>query len=165
MMDISLYQPDFLKKKVPNIFEIAKKSQNVEEFRKEGPKNLRILLPRAAEARELLPEELKKMGAHVDVVEAYRTIIPETETERVRAMLMEGKIHMVTFTSSSTVTNFMAMFKEYGDNVEHWMEKVDIACIGPITAKTAQENGLKVSITPEEYTIESLTRAIINYYS
>ena len=137
----------------------------VEEYKKEGSKNLRILLPRAAEARELIPEELKKMGAHVDVVEAYRTIMPETETERVRAMLMDGEIHMVTFTSSSTVTNFMTMFKEDGDKVKQWMEKVDIACIGPITAKTAQENGLKVSITPEEYTIESLTRAIIKYYS
>ena len=50
-------------------------------------------------------------------------------------------------------------------NVKQWMEKVDIACIGPITAKTAQENGLKVSIIPEEYTIESLTSAIIKYYS
>jgi uroporphyrinogen III methyltransferase/synthase len=57
------------------------------------------------------------------------------------------------------------MFKEDGDRIIQWMEGVDVACIGPITAKTAEENGLKVSITAKEYTIEALTDAIIGYYS
>ena len=105
------------------------------------------------------------MGAHVDVVEAYRTVMPETGTEKVRSMFKDGEIHMVTFTSSSTVTNFIAMFKEDGDKVRQWMERVDIACIGPITAKTAEENGLKVSLIAVEYTIEALTGAILEYYS
>ncbi|MDB9822704.1 uroporphyrinogen-III C-methyltransferase [Deltaproteobacteria bacterium] len=136
----------------------------IEEFKKEEAKNLRVLLPRAAEAREILPEELIKMGAHVDVVEAYRTVMPETGAEKVRAMLLEGDIHMVTFTSSSTVMNFMTMFKEGDDELIQWLEKVDIACIGPITAKTAEENGLKITIMPEEYTIEALTSAIVEHY-
>jgi uroporphyrinogen III methyltransferase/synthase len=137
----------------------------VEAFKKWDAKGLRILLARAVEARDLLPEELSKMGAHVDVVQAYRTVMPGTGTEKVRFMLKAGEINMVTFTSSSTVTNFMAMFKEDGDKVKQWMERVDIACIGPITAKTAEENGLKVSFIAESYTIEALTGAIVEYYS
>jgi uroporphyrinogen III methyltransferase/synthase len=137
----------------------------VDEFKKLGAKGLRILIPRAMEARDLLPDELRKMGGHVDVVEAYRTVMPETGTGKVRAMLEAGEIQMVTFTSSSTVTNFIAMFKEDGDKIIQWMEGVDVACIGPVTAKTAEENGLKVSIAAKEYTIEALTDAIVDYYS
>jgi uroporphyrinogen III methyltransferase/synthase len=137
----------------------------VEAFKKWDVKGLRILLARAVEARGLLPEELRKMGAHVDVVQAYRTVMPGTGTEKVRSMLKDGEINMVTFTSSSTVTNFMAMFKEDGDKVKQWMERIDIACIGPITAKTAEENGIKVSFIAESYTIEALTDAIVEYYS
>ena len=137
----------------------------VDAFRNRGADKLRILLPRAAEAREILPEELKKMGAHVDVVEAYKTILPDTGTGRIRAMLEKGEINMITFTSSSTVTNFMAMFGNEVNNVTKWLEKVDIACIGPITEKTAKENGLKVGIIPSEYTIEALTNSILEHYS
>ena len=88
----------------------------VEAFKAKGAGNLRILLPRAAEARELLPEELRKMGARVDVVEAYRTIMPDTGTHIVRSMLEKGEIDMVTFTSSSTVSNFSGMFQKEGDD-------------------------------------------------
>jgi uroporphyrinogen III methyltransferase/synthase len=91
--------------------------------------------------------------------------MPETGTEKVRSMLKDGEINMVTFTSSSTVANFMAMFKDDGDKVKQLMERVDIACIGPITAKIAEENGLKVSLIAESYTIEALTDAIVEYYS
>jgi uroporphyrinogen III methyltransferase/synthase len=137
----------------------------VEEFKKLGIRDLKILLPRAAGARDVIPEELRKMGFLVDVVEAYRTSIPERDTKDVKAMLMEGDLDMVTFTSSSTVTNFMSLFQEEGDQLKEWMEKVDVACIGPITAGTAQELGLKVSLVSETYTIEALTEAIVTYYS
>ncbi|HJX34686.1 MAG TPA: uroporphyrinogen-III synthase, partial [Desulfatiglandales bacterium] len=66
---------------------------------------------------------------------------------------------------SSTVTNFVGIFKEDGDKIIQWMEGIDVACIGPVTAKTAKEKGLKVSITAQEYTIEALTSAIVEYYS
>ena len=105
------------------------------------------------------------MGAIVDEVPVYRTIKPDLDTDRVGGMLERGEIHIVTFTSSSTVTNFMEMFKKEGKKLKEWMERVNVACIGPITAKTAEENGLKVSIMPREYTIEALTGAIVEFFS
>jgi uroporphyrinogen III methyltransferase/synthase len=137
----------------------------VEAFRKHRIKGLRILLPRAAEAREVLPEQLEEMGAAVQVVEAYRTVRPDGAKDEVRAMLEKGGLHMVTFTSSSTVNNFMEMFEGEGEELLKWMEKVAVACIGPVTAKTAQERGLNVQILPSDYTIEALTEAIVEYFS
>jgi uroporphyrinogen III methyltransferase/synthase len=124
---------------------------------------LKILLPRAAEAREVFPEELEKMGAAVDVVEAYRTVRPKGAKDEIRAMLEKGDIHMVTFTSSSTVSNFVAMFEDEGNRLLKWMEKVTVACIGPVTAKTAEGRGLSVQITPSDYTIEGLAMAILDW--
>jgi uroporphyrinogen III methyltransferase/synthase len=70
----------------------------------------------------------------------------------------------VTFTSSSTVTNFVEMFKEDAQKLKKWMAHVTIACIGPITAKTAEENGFTINLVPPEYTIESLTDSIVQYF-
>jgi uroporphyrinogen III methyltransferase / synthase len=137
----------------------------VEAFRKHGVKGLKILLPRAAEARELLPQELEKMGAAVEVVEAYRAVKPKGTKDEIRAMLEKGDIHMVTFTSSSTVSNFMEMFESESEGLLKWMEKVAVACIGPVTAKTAEERGLSVQITPSDYTIEALAEAIVDYFA
>jgi uroporphyrinogen III methyltransferase/synthase len=137
----------------------------VEAFRKHRVAGSRILLPRAAEAREVLPQELEKMGATVEVVEAYRTVKPEGDRDEIRAMLGKGDIHMVTFTSSSTVNNFMEMFEGESDQLLKWMEKVTVACIGPVTAKTAEERGLSVRITPSDYTIEALAKAIVDYFT
>jgi uroporphyrinogen III methyltransferase/synthase len=137
----------------------------VEAFKREDAESLRILLPRAAEARELLPEELRRMGAHVDVVEAYRTVFPDRGSDRLKAMFQKGEIHMVTFTSSSTVKNFIRMFEAEDAQFSEWMRKVSIACIGPVTARTAEEQGLSVSLIPKEYTIDALTDAISKYYS
>lgn len=122
-----------------------------------------ILIPRAARAREVLPDELQKMGARVDVVPAYQTVRPAKDTARVKEMLENGDIDIVTFTSSSTVTNFVEMFEAEKEQMLKWMEPVVVACIGPITAKTAHENGFSVSISPQEYTVEALTDSIIGY--
>ncbi len=136
----------------------------VDAFKKmENPPG-RILLPRAAKAREVLPEDLKKMGFDVDVVPAYQTVKPDHDTAMVAEMLREGRIHMVTFTSSSTVTNFLSMMDRYDRTLRDSLTGVSIACIGPVTAKTAEENGLSVKLTPKEYTIDSLTEAILAYY-
>lgn len=137
----------------------------VEAFKGEGARGLKILLPRAAEAREVLPKELRRMGARVDVVEAYRTICPDTGRDRLQDLLKQGEIHMVTFTSSSTVRNFARMFEFEKTLFSEWMKKVSIACIGPVTARTAEEKGLQVSLTPREYTMEALIDAIVAYYS
>jgi len=137
----------------------------VDAFRKHRVEGLRILLPRAAEAREVLPQELEMMGATVEVVEAYRTVKPEGDKDEIRAMLGKGDIHMVTFTSSSTVNNFMEMFEGESEQLLKWMKKVTVACIGPVTAKTAEQRGLSVRITPPDYTIEALAKAIVDYFT
>jgi uroporphyrinogen III methyltransferase/synthase len=122
----------------------------------------RFLLPRAARAREILPEKLQEMGGKVDVVTAYETVQPTTKAEEVRRLLWEGAIHCITFTSSSTVENFVAMIG--GDHLPSLVGKTVVACIGPITADTARERGLHVEITPEAYTIEALTAALVDHF-
>jgi uroporphyrinogen III methyltransferase / synthase len=123
----------------------------------------RILLPRALEAREVLPQELAKRGARVEVVPVYRTIIPTARREAVRAMLQKKELAVVTFTSSSTVKNFMSLFE--GEPVARLLEGVKIACIGPITADTAREKGLHVDIQPKDFTVEALAMEIAECFA
>ncbi|MCF8142605.1 MAG: uroporphyrinogen-III C-methyltransferase [Deltaproteobacteria bacterium] len=136
----------------------------VDAFKEAGIGGANILIPRAARAREVLPDDLRKAGARVDVVHAYRTISPDHDTGSVRELLMKGSIDMVTFTSSSTVTNFVKMFEADGDQLQKWMERVTVACIGPITAKTAEKNGFHASVIPGEYTIESMILEISRFF-
>jgi uroporphyrinogen III methyltransferase/synthase len=136
----------------------------VEAFKDFDIKMARILLPRASEAREVLPVALTKMGAIVDEIPVYQTIRPLHDKARVKEMLEKEEIDMVTFTSSSTVTNFVDMFRQEARLLQEWMSKVTVACIGPITAKTAEDRGLSVSLMPEEYTIDALTHAIVQYF-
>lgn len=123
-----------------------------------------ILLPRAAVARAVLPDELRMLGAQVDEIAVYRTVRPHTDkTEELRSLLKEGKIDLVTFTSSSTVHNFVAMFSEEVPAVV--LEKTRIGCIGPITADTAREFDLEVTVQPSVYTIPAFAEAIVEYFS
>ncbi len=125
----------------------------------------RILLPRAAEARAILPQELRAVGAHVDEVATYRTIRtsqPKNLDERFRSLLQAGHIDLLTFTSSSTVRNFVASFP--GEDLPALLGKTRVGCIGPITAATAQGYGLIVNIQPHDYTIPSFAEAIVEYY-
>ncbi len=124
----------------------------------------RILLPRAAGAREILPRELARMGARVDVVTAYLTVKPREGTERVRQWLEAGKIDMITFTSSSTVTHFCEMFGSDAARIPEWLSGVVVACIGPVTAETARNKGLEVTLVPRDYTIDALIDEILGYY-
>jgi len=126
-------------------------------------KKTRILIPRAEVARELLPEELRAAGAHVDVIPVYRTFTPVKDSRGWRQELMDHRIHVVTFTSSSTVRNFVAMLGGV-KAVKPLLQSVMIACIGPITAKAAEEYGLTVSIMPSENTIPALVDAIAHHY-
>jgi uroporphyrinogen III methyltransferase/synthase len=136
----------------------------VEAFKDWDIKMAKILLPRAAEAREILPVALTQMGAFVDEIPVYQTVKPSHDKARVRGMLENGEIDMVTFTSSSTVTNFVEMFRQESELFQGWMSKVIVACIGPITARTAEDKGLSVSLMPEEYTIDALTHAIVRFF-
>jgi uroporphyrinogen III methyltransferase/synthase len=127
-------------------------------------KDARVLIPRAEVARELLPDELRVRGAHVDVVPVYRTLAPKGgDVEGWRRQLMDRQIHVVIFTSSSTVRNFVELLGGV-DPVRTLLKSVVIACIGPITARTLEEYGLSVSIVPEENTIAALVDAIVQFY-
>jgi uroporphyrinogen III methyltransferase/synthase len=123
----------------------------------------RILLARAKKARDVLPKGLRKMGAKVDVVEVYRTIKPKGGARRLKKILTKERIDVVTFTSSSTVDHFVELLKK--EDLKQLLRKIAIACIGPVTAKTAKEWGMKVQIQPKEYTILGLTQAIAQYFS
>ena len=98
------------------------------------------------------------MGAAVDVVTAYRTVTGGADGESVTKMLVEGEIDVVTFTSSSTVTNLLALIGEQGKTL---LAGVKIACIGPVTADTCREQGLHTDIIATEYTIPGLTESIL----
>ncbi len=123
----------------------------------------RILIPRAEVAREILPDQLRARGAHVDVVSVYRTLTPDVNAEGWWQELRDHRLDVVTFTSSSTVRNFVAMLGGMAV-VSPLLQSVTIACIGPITAKTAEEFGLTVSIMPSENTIPALVEAIAHHY-
>ncbi|MBA4392418.1 MAG: uroporphyrinogen-III C-methyltransferase [Desulfobacca sp.] len=125
--------------------------------------NQKILIPRAEQAREVLPQGLRQMGAEVSVVSAYRTLPAQDGTGPLVERLTRSEVDCLTFTSSSTVINFLALFSR--QEILSLLKKVGIACIGPITAQTARDNGLQVTITAEEYTISGLVTAIENYYS
>jgi len=118
----------------------------------------RVLLPRAAGARKTLPEALSEMGAVVTEVAAYRTIPAGGNSAALKEKLAQGEIDLVTFTSSSTVRNFVEMVGSPFLNA--LKRKFAVACIGPVTAGTARELGLQVDMVAEEYTIEGLVEAI-----
>ena len=123
----------------------------------------KILLPRAEEARPVLPLELKKMGAVVDEVTAYRTHAVKDNTDVLSARLKERSIDMITFTSSSTAKNFRALFPN--EDLKDLMQGVTIASIGPVTADTARDLGFDVHIIAESYTIPGLCQAILRHFS
>ena len=128
----------------------------------EQVKGKKFLIPRAKVARELIPEKLREKGAEVTVATAYENVRPATDVDRVRKLFEDKKIAAVTFTSSSTVHNFVEMLgqKEYIKLVSG----VAVACIGPVTAKTAEEYGMKVDIMPKDYTIPALVDAMVEFY-
>ena len=101
------------------------------------------------------------MGATIDVVEAYRTLKPRGGSKKLKKILTEEKIDVITFTSSSTVNHFIELVGK-GDTREK-LKGIAIASIGPVTSRTAREQGLDVDIQPEEYTIPALTEAIVDY--
>jgi len=130
-------------------------------------KGKRVLLARAKVARDVIPRELRKLGARVDVVEAYETVIPESSRRRLRAALKSQKQRpdWITFTSSSTVRNFVALLAESRGRVArvHMGTEPDrmwFASIGPITSSTLRALGLPVDIEAREYTIPGLIKAI-----
>jgi len=124
---------------------------------------LNFLMPRAAVARDFLPRALEAAGARVDVVEAYRTVRPETtDRARVEALLVGGGVDCVTFTSSSTLHNFAQLFDTR--DLGRLLSGVSVACIGTVTAETAAEYGLRADVVPAESNAHALALAIAEFY-
>jgi len=121
----------------------------------EDPSGKKVLLARAKQAREVLPEKLRELGAEVEVAAVYETMLEDSDAAEIRRMLDAGEIDAVTFTSSSTVKNFVSLAG--GPALPG---TVTVACIGPVTAETARGLGLKVDIVAEEYTIDGLVEAL-----
>jgi uroporphyrinogen-III synthase len=121
-------------------------------------KGKRILLVRAKVARDVIPRELRKAGAHVDVIEAYETVVPQTSRRSLQAALKNPtrRPHVVTFTSSSTVKNFMTLVGKRAN-----LTGIRMASIGPVTSATLRENKKKVDIAAKQFTIPGLVAAII----
>ena len=115
----------------------------------------RVLLPRAAVARDLVPTELARRGAHVDVVEAYRTVVPVDTADRICSVFAR-KPDAITFTSSSTVQNFVA-----AAGSASILDGVKVASIGPITTETARRLGIQVTAQAREFTRDGLLEALV----
>lgn len=134
----------------------------VEAFADLPIKGRKIFLPRAKEARSVLPVELARMGAQVDEVAVYQTLAVDQHAEELQKALSNGEIDLVTFTSSSTVSNFKRLLPE--DQLQQLMQPVKVASIGPITSETATRLGFQVSIEAEAYTIDGLCQAILGHF-
>jgi uroporphyrinogen III methyltransferase/synthase len=131
----------------------------VREFQRQGGvENLRILLARAEKARDVLPRELSKLGAIVDEAFAYRTVPETRDVTGARSRLLEEGADLITFTSSSTVENYLALGLP-------WPKGMQIASIGPITSKTATDHGLKINIEARRHDIEGLVDAIRKFFA
>lgn len=126
--------------------------------RVEGQK---VLLVRAAVARDVIPRELQKMGAAVNLVEAYKTLVPASSKGELQSVMKDPKRkpQVITFTSSSTVRNFVELLG--GRERSGILDGIRLASIGPITSATLREFGLPVHMQAEEYTIAGLKRAIL----
>jgi uroporphyrinogen III methyltransferase/synthase len=134
----------------------------IEEIKRFSLRGKRVLLPRPVNARDYLPKKLGDLGAVVQEVEAYQTVKPEYNEDDINALFGDTEIDVITFTSPSAVSNFIALFE--GKPVYKKIAKAKIACIGPITAKKAVEEGLVVDIMPDNYSADALTKAIVDYY-
>ncbi len=145
-------------KLVPAVFQAEGTIDEFVKFQQGKLERVRILLPRAAQAREILPEELRRRGAIVDLIPIYDTVVPEGTAENLQELLQQVKIDIVTFTSSSTVHNFV---QAAGPTID--LSRFEYAAIGPITAATAKEYGLPIAVLPPNWTVPDLTRAIIEY--
>ena len=132
----------------------------VKAFREFDIKDNKVLLPRAEKARDVIPEGLAMLGAKVDAVTAYRTVNSGKDKSELDTLIHEGKVDVITFTSPSTVTNFVEiMGREYAIPPH-----IKIACIGPVTEAAVKKANLPVDIIQERYTIPGLVDTLAEYF-
>jgi uroporphyrinogen III methyltransferase / synthase len=134
----------------------------VEVLEKKGITGKRFLLPRAEKARDVLPQEITKRGGHIDVVTVYRISKGEGNIQEVKELFRKRLIDVITFTSSSTVKNFVELLAE--KSISKMIKGTVVASIGPITEDTAASLGIRTDIMPKDYTIPGLVKAISEYF-
>jgi uroporphyrinogen-III synthase len=123
-------------------------------------KGEKVLIVRAKVARDVIPEELRHFGTQVDVVEAYQTVVPDDANQRLQAIFSQRPVpDAITFTSSSTVKNFLSVI--VGTDIPAKLTNVKFASIGPVTSETLREYSLPVHIEADEYTMDGLAQAIV----
>jgi len=141
-----------------------------EEFRAEGLNDVlksrirpgsRVLLPRARGARDVLPEVLRECGAEVTEIGLYEAVAEQIGPEELQ-FLSGDRIDAITFTSSSTVKNFVKMLGE--GNLKEAVRSAKVVCIGPVTAATAEEMGMRVDKVASQYTIPGLVQALTEVF-
>jgi uroporphyrinogen-III synthase len=134
----------------------------IEALREKIFKGSRVLLVRAKVARDILPEELRKAGATVDVIDAYETVVPDGAAERLNEIFANPatRPHVVTFTSSSTATNFLSLL---APEQRGHLHEICLASIGPVTSATLSKAGFVPTVEAREYTMGGLVKAIARY--
>ncbi|GBD99923.1 uroporphyrinogen-III C-methyltransferase [bacterium BMS3Abin07] len=130
--------------------------------RRQGLKDIRILLPRAEKAREVFPEKMRESGVHIDTPSLYRAVKPGVHGKRTMRFFKERKITIATFTSAATFHNFCDIM---GGEALDYLRDVAIAVIGDVTGKAVEEKGLEVHIMPEKATVDEMVQAIIRWVS
>ena len=140
-------------------------AESVVRSLKSKVKGKRVLLVRAKIARDVIPQELRRAGAHVDVVEAYETVVPRVSRSRLQLVMSNPRRrpHIVTFTSSSTVKNFVELLGagKTSKSRAARLQGIRAASIGPVTSATLRDFGLSVQIAAKEFTIPGLVSAIL----
>ena len=141
-------------------------AESVVRTLKSKVKGKRVLLVRAKIARDVIPQELRRAGAQVDVVEAYESVVPRASRTRLQQVMNNPRRrpHIVTFTSSSTVKNFVQLLgaRQSSKSRAAQLHGVQAASIGPVTSATLREFGLPVQIAAKEFTIPGLVSAILS---
>jgi uroporphyrinogen-III synthase len=126
-------------------------------------KGEKVLIVRAKIARDVIPQQLQDAGAEVEVVEAYQTVVPEEAKERMQNVFDGGRVpDAITFTSSSTVKNFLSII--VGTEIPAKLGEIKFASIGPVTSDTLREYGLPVHAEADEYTMEGLAQALVRLF-
>jgi uroporphyrinogen-III synthase len=141
-------------------------AESIVESLSDKVRGKRVLLCRAKIARDLIPRELRNLGAFLDVVEAYETVVPQSSRVALRAALRDPmrRPHVITFTSSSTVRNYVALLGIRSGR-SRLVEGVLNASIGPVTSQTLREFELSVDVQAAEYTVPGLIEAIVRHAS
>ncbi len=157
----ALAQRGLVAEELPGVFQAE---GLIEAFGSRLQPGQKVLLPRGDLAREWLPDKLRELGLEVTEVDTYETVVTGEDDIELLKLLEEKRIHAVTFTSSSTVRNFISILKRMGlEDPLPLLAGVKIACIGPVTEKTAVEAGLTPGLLPDEATIEGLVQELCRW--